>query len=71
MRLEFFWSARTLRLDRIEEQDGIPTIQTEDVLGVDQQRSIFAYGDYGPLIVRLLNEHFERQSALPIAEAEK
>lgn len=58
MQLEFFWSARTLRLDRTEEEDGIPTVTTEDVLGVDQQRCIFAYGDYGPLIARLLNEHF-------------
>lgn len=59
-RLEFFWSARTLRLDRITEEDGIPTIATEDVLGVDQMRCIIAYGEFGPLIARLLNEHFER-----------
>lgn len=57
-----FWSARTLRVD-IWDNDG-EHISTEDILGVDHTRSVFAYQEYGDLIVRLLNEHFDKEASV-------
>jgi len=59
-RKRFFWSARTLRVTCLDV-DGFDD-ETYDILGVDQHRCIHAYDDYGPLIVRLLDEHFAKVS---------
>lgn len=56
-----FWSARTLRVE-LWDEEGFLT-DTTDILGVDRDRCVFAYDNYGPLIERLLNEHFEKERA--------
>lgn len=58
MRHEFYWSARTLRVDVFPEEEAPPI--TYDVLFKDDIRGIDAVAPYGELIVCLLNEHFRK-----------
>jgi len=63
-RKKFFWSMRTLRVTCFDADNF--EAGTEDVLGVGispQHRCVYAYGEYGPLIVKLLNEHFAKVSS--------
>lgn len=52
---DFYWSARTLRVDiRISDCE----VETQDVLQVDQHRCIIAREPYGEAIVEALNARF-------------
>jgi hypothetical protein len=52
----FFWSGRTLRYEVLDEDGFID--RTEDVLGVDRDRCIYAMWPFGEAIVEALNERF-------------
>lgn len=67
-RRTFYWSARTLRVDFFYK-DGLLG-RTEDVLNVDQQRSIVADDEYRELIVQLLNEHFDNEVSVDVPPPE-